>query len=316
MSILIAAHNATGHLGETLDSIVAQSNVDWEAIVADDASTDQTFALAAGHHPQIRAVRSERNLGVAGARNLALAQARGELIALLDHDDLWLPEYLDHQLACYDAALARGENVGIVSCDAYELGQEGRRPRTYSERAGWVDEVTLTSLLRRNTIFASAIAPRAVVEQMGGFSTDCNGTDDFDLWLRIVESGRTVVAAREPLAVYRVHDAATSADVAGMARAIQAAYARALDRGALNWRQRLIARRELRLQQFVETWEAIASSRGLTGSVPARSIVRAVPLGARVIFERPQRWAHWLRIAISIARGAPAAGVDRSRLPS
>jgi glycosyltransferase involved in cell wall biosynthesis len=314
VSVIIPARNAASLLPQALDSVIAQTYDDWEAIVADDASSDGTAGLVAGYHPRVSCVRSERNLGIGGARNLALARASGELIALLDADDLLLPTYLERQVARYDAAVAGGQDVGIVCCDAYELGPEGRRSRTYSERAGWVQSVTLTTLLRANTIFVSALTPRAVVEELGGFATDCLGTEDYDLWLRIVESGRAVVAVREPLVMYRVADATISTNVAAMSRAVQTTYRHALARGRLDARQRRIARRELRLQRCVELWEESARMGGEGGRIPWSLLVRSGGLAARVVLERPKRWFHWFRIARAIARGAPAAGVDRSRL--
>jgi glycosyltransferase involved in cell wall biosynthesis len=313
VSILIPAHNASASLAETLDSVIAQTYCDWEAIVADDASTDATAALAADYHPRVSCVRSARNLGIGGARNLALTRARGELVALLDADDLWLPEYLERQVARYETAAAAGRNVGIVCCDAFELRPGGQRERTYSQRAGWHERVTLTTLLRRNTIFVSAMAPRALVEQLGGFATDCLGTEDYDLWLRIAETGRTILAVREPLVLYRIADVTVSTNIAGMARATQTTYRHALARGRLNSYQRMIARRGLRLQRFVELWEEIARERRESGRLPRALIIPAIPLGVRVVLERPGRWLRWLAIAVEILRGAPAAGVDRSR---
>lgn len=313
VSVIIPAYNAATLLAQTLDSVIAQTYCDWEAIVADDASNDETAAVAIGRDPRISCVRSAHNLGIGGARNLALSQANGELIALLDADDLWRPEYLERQIARYDAAVARNQDVGIVCCDAYELRPEGHRSGTYSERAGWVAQVTLTTLLRRNTIFVSAIVPRAVIEELGGFATDCLGTEDYDLWLRIVETGRRVIAAREPLVMYRVAGSAISENIAVMSRATQTTYRHALSRGRLTRRQRLIARRELRLQRFIELWEELVPQ-ARARRVPVGLLARAVPLGVWVVLEHPGRWLRWLGIAIAITRGAPAAGVDRSRL--
>ena len=312
VSVIIPARNASATLAETLDSVIAQTCEDWEAIVADDASSDATAELASHYHPKVQCVRSPRNLGIGGARNLALTRSSGELVALLDADDLWLAHYLERQLARYDRAVARGERVGIVCCDAYLFGPDGPREGTASQRIGWADPVTLTSLLRRNTICVSAILPREAIDQLGGFATDCLGTEDYDMWLRILESGRTVLAAREPLFRYRVGDTAVSTNVAGMARATQTVYRHALARGRLDLRQRAIARREMRLQRFVERWEQIAARRRRTGRMPWRLAAAAAPLGVRVVLERPARWVRWSQIAVAIARGAPAAGVDRS----
>jgi glycosyltransferase involved in cell wall biosynthesis len=314
VSVIIPARNAGASLAQTLDSVIAQTYQDWEVIVADDASSDQTAQLAGDYHPRVSCVSSPRVLGIGGARNLALTRASGELVALLDADDLWLPRYLEVQLARYDAAVARGPRVGIVSCDALELGPNGLRKSTFSQRAGWADPVTLTTLLRSNTIFVSTIVPRALIERLGRFATDCLGTEDYDMWLRIVEAGYSVIATREPLVVYRIADSAFSANVAGMARATQTTYRHALERGRLDARQRAIARRESRMQELVELWEEIAGVRKTSRRVRWDLVARAAPLGARVILERPTQWPHWTAIAISILRGAPAAGVDRSRM--
>jgi glycosyltransferase involved in cell wall biosynthesis len=318
VSVIIPARNAATVLPEALDSVIAQTYPDWEAIVADDASSDGTHDVAAAYHPRVSVVRSERNLGIGGARNLAIARARGELLVLLDADDLLLPTYLESQVARYDEASAGGRDVGIVCCDAHELGPGGLRENTYSQRCGWVSHVTLTTLLRHNTVFVSALVPRATVEQLGGFATDCLGAEDYDLWLRIVEAGRDVIAVREPLVIYRVAGPSVSTNVAGMARATQTVYRHALARGRLDARQRRIARRELRLQRFVELWEesarSIRDARRGQRRMPWRLVLRSGSLGARVVLERPRRWAHWLGIAVQIARGAPVAGVDRSRL--
>jgi glycosyltransferase involved in cell wall biosynthesis len=313
VSVIIPARNASATLAETLDSVIAQTHGDWEAIVADDASSDETAQLATGYHPRVRCVRSERNLGIGGARNLALSRATGELVALLDADDVWLPHYLDRQLARYDRAVAAGENVGIVCCDALIVGPEGPRQGTASDRIGWVDPVTLTTLLRSNTICVSAIVPRVLIDRLGGFATDCLGTEDYDMWLRILEAGHTVLAAREALFKYRIADTTVSTDVAGMARATQTTYRHALERGRLDARQRAIAHRELRLQRLVELWEQTAAQRRDTGRLPWRLVARASPLGARVVLERPARWPRWLQIGIAMMRGAPRAGMDRAR---
>jgi glycosyltransferase involved in cell wall biosynthesis len=301
VSIIIPAYNAAKLLPETLDAIVAQTYNDWEAIVVDDASTDQTAAVAIGRDPRISCVRSAIDLGVGGARNLALQQAHGELVAMLDADDLWLPVYLERQVARYDEAVRRGQDVGIVCCDACEFGSTRRRAGTYSDRVGWVAEVTLTTLLRRNTIFVSALVPRAVVDEVGGFATDCQGVEDYDLWLRIVETGRRVISTQETLAMYRIGDATVSTNVALMARSRQTAYRRALAAGRLSRHQRRIARRQLRLQRFVELWQDVIRHVE-THRFPPVLLVRAAPLGVCVALEHPSSWSRWLRLATTSKR--------------
>jgi glycosyltransferase involved in cell wall biosynthesis len=306
VSVIIPAYNARAWLAETLDSVIAQTYDDWEAIVADDGSTDGTGDLAASYHPRVKCVRNERNLGIGGARNLALANASGELVALLDADDLWLPEYLQRQLARYDDAVASGEKVGIVCCGATRLGPEGPQESVHSQ-----NPITLTALLRGNTIFVSAIVPRVLIDRLGGFATDCLGTEDYDLWLRILEAGHTVVVVDEFLAFYRVGDATVSANAAGMARAMQTTYRHALERGRLGVRQRAVARRELRWQRLIELRADATGRRARTGRLPVIAIARAAPLGARVMLERPELWLRGLGLVAVSLRGGPEAGARR-----
>jgi glycosyltransferase involved in cell wall biosynthesis len=314
VSVIVPAHNAAASLRETLASVAAQSYDGWECIVVDDASDDCTATSAIGVDPRIACVRSDRNLGPAGARNLGLERATGELVAFLDADDLWLPDYLTRQTAAYDAARAAGRRVGVVACDARLLGPDGPLPITYGDWVGRPGRVTLTRLLRSNTIFVSAIAPRALVCELGGFSSECFGSEDHDLWLRMLEEGYEVVYTDEPLAVYRLAESSVSANVLGMARTTQTTYRRALARHRLNLPQRMVARRYLRLQALVEDWEtAAAALRAGERRRAAAVALRSLPLLARVVLEHPNRWPRWARLLISRSPSAVAAGRPTAR---
>src|SRR4029079_1267935 len=91
----------------------------------------------------------------------------------------------------------------------------------------------------------------------GYFCEDIRGTEDFDLWLRLVELGYEVVLTREPLVLYTVADASVSSDLGGMSRAFQLTYRRALDRGNLAPKERRVAERKLRLQRGLERLEEL-----------------------------------------------------------
>ena len=296
VSVIIPAHNSVATLPETLGSVVAQSFSDWEAVVADDLSSDGTAGAAEGVDERIRVVRSEVNRGPAGARNIALEHASGELLALLDADDIWLPDYLEQQVGLFDRASADGRAVGIIACDAYLLAGGERLPQTYGQLYGTPEGIGVERLLRENPIYVSALFARSVLDEVGPFSTETFGSEDHDLWLRIVETGREVVYNPRPLAVYRVGTASVSSDTARMARTAQATYRLALERGRLSPRERRTAERELRLQRAVEAatvarsaWSDGARGRG------AWQAVRSLPLFARVAAERPGRWGSWLK---------------------
>src|SRR5450755_935243 len=291
VSVIIPAHNSAVTLPETLASVLAQTYDDWDCIVADDASTDDTLVVAQAAGPRVRSVHSATNVGPAGARNLAIGHAGGELLAFLDADDVWEPEYLERQVAAFDAA---GPRVGVVAANAYFLTAAGRAGLTYAEVHGRAANVGLTELLRSNRIFISALVPKAVVDEVGGFSTECWGSEDHDLWLRVVQAGYRVIATDEPLVGYRVRDASVSANALSMARTSQTTYRRALERGGLDRRQRLIANRHLLLQNSVEQLELLRCARGAARRV--RLALRSLPVVLTTVALHPDRWLAWVRL--------------------
>src|SRR2546421_7558687 len=255
------AYNAATYIAEALQSVEAQTYEDWEVVVADDGSTDDTGSIASSFGDRVRVVRSDRNHGLASARNLAIDHARGELLALLDSDDRWLPEYLASQVAAYDAAIAGQRRVGVVTCDALLL-EEGHVAReSYADRFGIADEVTVATLLYANPIFISALMPKAAVDGVGGFAPELRSCEDLDLWLRLLETGYEVVWNPSALVVYRLRPGQLSAQRGHMAHASQEVYRRALRRGRLTRAQSRLARRAMRLQRAVQELEATRSDR-------------------------------------------------------
>jgi teichuronic acid biosynthesis glycosyltransferase TuaG len=291
ISVIIPAYNSEAVLPDALRSIEAQTFADWEAIVADDASTDGTPAAAESFGERFRLIRSAQNQGPAGARNQAIAAARGELLAFLDADDYWLPEYLAEQVFLYERSEREQRGVGIVACDALIFGPNGRAEGTYRERVPFPEPLTLAKLLVANPIFVSALAPRSVVEEAGGFSTECFGTEDHDLWIRVLELGYRAVTGDEALAVYRLGEGSVSASVAGMARNTQTVYRRALERGRLGPRERWIAHRELRLHRLVEELAEIRDSQAASGRLSLERLLRVAPKAIAAVIQNPQRWA-------------------------
>jgi glycosyltransferase involved in cell wall biosynthesis len=295
VTVIIPAHNAERHIGEALQSVARQTYSDWEAVVADDASSDDTAGVVATFAPRAKLARSDRNLGPADARNLAISQASGELLAFLDADDQWLPDYLEQLVRLYDeSSQAAGDGVGIVACDAFLLEDDGRPAGTYAERFGSHEAVTLTSLLKANSMLVCSLAPRAVVEEVGGFSNETFGTEDYDLWLRIVERGYQVVKTRKPLVVVRLaREGSVSNRLGGMARSFQATYRRALARGNLTPAQSRLARRQLQFYEAVEQLAAFLDDRGDGREGAYRRLFLNLPLFFSVVVRSPHRLPRW-----------------------
>ncbi|MDX6650826.1 MAG: hypothetical protein QOJ97_2777 [Solirubrobacteraceae bacterium] len=301
VSVITPARDCEPFIGEALKSVADQTYDDWEMIVADDASTDDTASIAEAFDPRVTVVRSERNVGPAGARNLALAHAQGELVALLDADDYLLPSFLERQVGAYDRACEAGDRVGFVTCNAHILTAAGTSNVTYHDIHGLSGELSLERLLKRNPVFVSSLFPRELLGEVGPFDVDIFGAEDFDLWIRIMERGYRAVVTPEPLVVYRRWSGALSTSQATMARSDRIAYEKALARGLLGSRAARIARSRLRHSRAVEM-VATASS----GSRSARRrLVMSLPLILRVALENPRYWLTWTRgAAVRILKGS------------
>ena len=285
VSVIVPAHNAAGVVADALRSLQAQTYPDWEAIVVDDASSDGTLAaVEALGERRVTALRSDANVGPAGARNLAAAHAGGELVALLDADDQLLPAYLERMVAAYDAR----PGTVLVGCDARLVRDGATLPETFLARIPPYAPPTLDRLLRGNFVYVSALFPRATAEQVGWFSTELFGTEDHDLWIRLLETGGGAVIVPEPLALYRVSGGSVSANLGRMAASSQRTMQRALARGRLTPQQARTARSELR---YYRAMEAMARAR-FDGRVGG--LAKALPDLAWVALSRPDRWRGWV----------------------
>lgn len=278
------AYNSAATIARALDSVLAQTVSDWELIVADDASADDTVArVEAYDDSRITLVRAPRNDGPAATRNLALTRVSGDAVAFLDADDWWEPAFLERQLA----ALTGG--VGIAACDARIASPDGTRLEagTYYDQFRAVEPVTIERLLRRNVLFVSCVVTRAAGEEVGWFDEALFGTEDHDLWIKILETGRSCAVTREPLAVYRRTAASISRNTARQAANNQKTLRAALDRGRLNPRQRRVARSELRYNRALQ----VVAGAALDGRRPA---LRELPEVAFIAATRPRHWGEWL----------------------
>jgi teichuronic acid biosynthesis glycosyltransferase TuaG len=297
VSVIVPAHNAAPFIEQTIESVRGQTCRDWEIIVVDDGSSDDTWELLQALAPRVRSFRREHAGGPAVARNLALEHAVGEFAAFLDADDLLLPRYLESQLDHYEAAVGerRGE-VGLVSCDARILLDEEYAAYTHLQRIpDRHAPITLERVLRRNPIYGACLVPTVVGEAVGWFDPELFGTEDFGLWIKILERGYRAVLNEEVLAVYRRTAGTVSSNIASQARNNRLAYGLALERGYLNAKQRRIARRAIRYNRAMEEVALLrfADSRG-PGAWLSR--LRSLPLLIWVALGNPGMWSQWLEL--------------------
>lgn len=294
VSVIIPAHDAATFLPEALRSVEAQTFTDWEIVAVDDGSHDETWSILQSAGPQVKTLRNSAAVGPAATRNRALAEASGDLIVFLDADDFLLPNYLERQIACLDAATTRGRRVGLIACDAFLLDAETSRPHTLSDMIrDWNRPLTLELVLRRNPIHVCSLVPRTVGESVGWFDPELFGTEDFGLWIKILEGGSEAILNPEPLCVYRRRPRSLSSDIARHGVNNRRVYELALARGRLNGHQRRIARRAIRYNRAMEE---VAIFRFAPEDRSVARLVRGLPRLLWVAATNPRWWPQWLTI--------------------
>lgn len=198
---VIPAYNAEDTVEAALDSVLAQTRGNWEAIVIDDGSTDRTPELcrAYSRDPRVKVV-SQENRGLPAARNAGIRVTGAPYVAFLDSDDMWMPDYL----ARMGAALDRASSAGLAYTDAWALDEGTRRIRRASamSQPDFGDDVDIaTALMRRNFMFVGTTVRRSALEQAGVFNEGLRSAEDYEMWLRILAHGWGAVQVPGRLAI-------------------------------------------------------------------------------------------------------------------
>lgn len=194
VSVIVPAYNRADVISRAINSVLAQTLQDFEIIVIDDGSIDQT-ADVVDRMPDVRLIRHNSNLGAAVARNSGIQVARGEWIAFLDSDDLWMPEKLERQIqllasvpesikACVTSLVIEYSNGGIFE----------KRLRTASN---WYRELMMRCNLSPG---ATLMVSRKAFDQVGYLDTALSRYEDWDWLLRYAHSGWPIVVLDQPLA--------------------------------------------------------------------------------------------------------------------
>ena len=211
VSVVIPAYNQGQYLRGAIKSVLAQTYHDYEIIVVDDGSTDNTAAIAAGFEPDIRYIYQD-NQGLAGARNTGIRQARGEYIALLDSDDLWLPSFLEAMMAL----AAANPRAAVFYCGLNYIDARGRLLPQSGRIKPTPPEEMYHTLLRANHLVPSAtMIKRSVVVEAGLFDIAFRRLQDWELWIRLLRRGHTFIGLDQCLLQYRIHDESLSTDPGG-----------------------------------------------------------------------------------------------------
>lgn len=197
VSVIIPAYNAAWCVRRALDSVLAQDCRDFEVIVVDDGSQDDTAAVLAGYGEAAR-VLSKPNGGLSSARNAGIAAARGEYVAFLDADDWWLPAKLSRQVALMDG------QPTLLFCSTRAMVQTPEGGRLPDWRCGDGHRAALECIFAVNAHVAgsgsSVLARREAFARAGGFDESLRSLEDIDMWMRLAALGG-YACIDEPLTV-------------------------------------------------------------------------------------------------------------------
>jgi glycosyltransferase involved in cell wall biosynthesis len=209
ISVVIPTYRRHDTIIDTLNSVFLQTFKDFEVIVINDGSPDETAQLLAplAVSGRIRYLE-QSNQGQAAARNLGLAEATGEFIAFLDDDDLWPPDKLEWQVAY----LERNPSIAAVGG-----GFEWTGDRTPSDILGYEGVITAETISRGIHFLSpgQTLVRTQILREIGGFDTSLWGVEDMDLWFRMALNAK-IVAIRRKALCYRIHGQSASRNVIRM----------------------------------------------------------------------------------------------------
>lgn len=193
ISVICPTYNRSAAIVDTIASVVAQSEPDWELLVVSDGSTDDTERHASSvDDPRVRVLRTARHGHPSGPRNAGLAAARGEFVAYLDHDDQWTPNHLTVLLAAF------ADGADLVATGFRRLDAAGAElSRSQPLPMHWHPETALLA----PQFEPSRVTHRAgLAEQVGGWRTT-PGLEDWDLWVRLADAGHRFTTVIDATAV-------------------------------------------------------------------------------------------------------------------
>jgi glycosyltransferase involved in cell wall biosynthesis len=305
VSVIIPAFNAASYVGAALQSVFAQTFAGYEVILINDGSSD-TEQLERVIQPLLSRITylTQENRGPSGARNLGIRHARGEWLAFLDSDDVWMPNYLAEQLRF----LAADRAMDMVYCDATLEGEIGTVGKTFMQLCPSNGPVTFESLLEEQTqvLTSGTVVRRESVMRAGLFDEAIHRSEDHDLWLRIAFAGGKISYRRVALLRRNVRSGSQGSAPEGLlAGEIQTLTK--LDRDLdLNPRTRMLLRQRLKKIQsdfdFIEgkkfllagerqkAYDSLSRANALVPNNRARAALAGLRIAPSLTIEAARRW--------------------------
>jgi glycosyltransferase involved in cell wall biosynthesis len=201
VSVVIPAYNSIAYLPETVESVLKQTFTDFEVLIIDDGSSDQTVEWASQiTDPRVKLMK-QKNQGSSGARNTGIAHAQGEYVALLDADDIWEPTKLEKQVLRLEGNPA----VGLVDTWAVLANEQGKP--TGKVFGSPTEDDVWQRLVEFKTVCccgSTSLIRRCCFETVGVFNQNLHFLEDLDMFIRIA-AHYSFAVVKEPLIRYRQH---------------------------------------------------------------------------------------------------------------
>lgn len=198
VSIIVPVYNAGAFIEDTIRMVLAQTYTQWELLLVDDCSKDDSRAKIeafCGQDERIRLIARERNGGAAEARNMGMDNAGGRYIAFLDADDVWLPEKLEKELRFME------EKNAAFAFTAYEFGDEAARGT--GKIVNVPETLTYKEALSRTVIFTTTVIFDLTRIDKKMIQMPNVASEDTATWWKVLRCGYTAYGLNEVLAVYR-----------------------------------------------------------------------------------------------------------------
>ncbi|NER34463.1 MAG: glycosyltransferase [Oscillatoria sp. SIO1A7] len=291
ISIIMPAYNGEKTIRETVESVISQSQPDWELIAIDDGSQDSTVEILSSiGDPRVK-VFSYFNSGPSTSRNRGIARARGDYISFIDADDLWTPDKLESQLQALQkhpqAALAYSW-INFID----ESSQFARRGSYVALNGNVYANLLIVNFLESGS---NPLIRREALTEVGGFDESLTHGEDWDLWLRLAAS-YDFVAVPSPQVLYRVGSISATSNVskqeAGMLRVIDRAFEQAPE--TLQYLKPYSLGNTYKYLTFKALEGCPEGEKGLIGG---RFIWQAIR-SDRTLLRKRVIWKAWLKIAL------------------
>lgn len=287
VSVIIPTYNCGSYLQQALESVFAQTYCDYEIIVVDDGSTDDTEAVVAPYLDRVTYLRQEENRGAGAARNVGIRASRGEFIAFLDADDLWHePRKLEWQVPEFD----KDPEVGLVYSDIREVFSDGTVMESLIARRPLAASGHIFENLRQLFVYAdSAVVRRQALDQVGWFDESFLSLQDRELWFRLCYRWKATLVP-QATATYRRRRGSRNSDLERVTLDAIRLWRGVIERFPLSGRFARIARRRRGSAYFDRGYYLRSVSR----TVEARGCF------LRAIRDYPLDWRPWRGLAATL----------------